>query len=78
MTNRAPSTQAALIVYLINQLSLKFKDSQRVSAEQVSEVCKLNVATLKELYLELKKADEIPKLVEGVIKFRDVSHLKKP
>jgi hypothetical protein len=33
MTKRAPHTQAAFIVYLINQLSLKFKDSQRVSAE---------------------------------------------
>jgi hypothetical protein len=78
MTKRAPNTQAAFIVYLINQLSLKFKEEQRVSAEQVAEVCQLNVATLKELYLEVKKADEIPKLVEGVIKFRDVSHLKKP
>ena len=33
MTKRAPHTQAAFIVYLINQLSLKFKDDQRVSAE---------------------------------------------
>ena len=78
MTKRAPHTQAAFIVYLINQLSLKFKDDQRVTADQVSEVCQLNVATLKELYLEVKKADEIAKLVEGVNKFRDLSQLKKP
>jgi hypothetical protein len=33
MTKRAPHTQAAFIVYLINQLSLKFKDDQRVTAD---------------------------------------------
>jgi hypothetical protein len=44
----------------------------------VAEVCQLNVATLKEMYLEIKKANEIPKLVEGVYKFKDVSELKKP
>jgi hypothetical protein len=41
-------------------------------------VCQLNVATLKEVYLEVKKADEIPKLVEGLNKFKEVSELKKP
>jgi len=41
-------------------------------------VCQLNVATLKEVFLEIKKADEIPKLVHGVYKFKDASELKKP
>jgi len=44
----------------------------------VAEVCQLNVATLKEVYLEIKKADEIPKLIAGLNKFKDVKELRKP
>ena len=57
LTKRAPHSQAAFVVYLINQLSEKFKDGQRMSAEGISKLCQLNVATLREVYLEVKKSE---------------------
>jgi hypothetical protein len=41
-------------------------------------MCQLHVATLREVYSEVKKQNGLALLVENVKNFKDISELKKP